>query len=238
MMNSKPVWRHKNWLLPCLLLFFAFILYFNFRDYLSVAAIQQYHGSVQQWTNTHYKLAATLYLLIFVILVACAIPCATALALLGGFLFGMTAVFFAVFSTTLGGTLLYLVVRTSFGHRIAAKSSGWIKKLEHGFKENAFNYILMLRLTPVFPCWLSNVTAGLLNVPLKTFILATVIGILPATWLYVLIGQGLDKLISNDQFSFSNIILSPSTFFPLLALGMFSIVPIIYKSVKKHIKNR
>lgn len=235
-MGSKLA--NKNWLLPGLLLLFGLLIYFKFHHYLSINAIQQYHGGIQHWTGTHLKTAVALYVFIFILLVACAIPCATAFALLGGFLFGMSAVIYAVFSTTMGGTFLYLAVRTSFGHRIAKKSSGWIKKLESGFKQNAFNYLLMLRLTPVFPCWLSNITAGLLNVPLKTFILATVIGIFPATCFYVLIGQGLDKLISDEQFSISNLVFSPTTFFSLLFLALLSILPVIYKGVKKHIETR
>ena len=237
-MLSKLVSINKKWLLPGLLFLLALIFYFNFYDYLSLHAIQQYHGSMQQWTMSHYKIALSLYVLLYTVLVACALPCATVLALLGGFLFGIQAVLYAVFSTTLGGIFLYLAVRTSFGHRIVEKSSGWINKLEQGFRQNAFNYLLMLRLTPIFPCWISNVTAGLLNVPLKTFVLATVIGIFPATLIYVLIGQGLDKLIADDHFSFSNMLFTPTTFYPLLLLAFFSILPIIYKSVKKHIENR
>jgi len=237
-MPNKLMQVNKKWLLPGLLLCMACIFYFHFYGYLSLSSVQKYYLDVQQWTNTHYKLAVSLYVLLYTLMVASTIPCATVLALLGGFLFGLEAVIYAVFSTTMGGVILYLVVRTSFGHRIAVKSDSWIKKLEEGFKKNAFNYLLMLRLTPIFPCWISNVTAGLLNVPLKTFVLATVIGVFPATLLYVIIGQDLDKLIANDHFSFSDVIFTPAIFFPLLALAFLSIIPIIYKSVKKHFEKR
>ncbi len=46
--------------------------------------------------------------------------------------------------------------------------------MEDGFRaKNAFNYLLVLRLVPVFPFFLVNLAAGLLGVRLGTYVLAT-----------------------------------------------------------------
>lgn len=225
-------------LLGILILASIAFFYFHLYDYLTLTNLKNYQSAAMQWTTTHYSLAVTLYILIFSILIACAIPCATFLTLLGGFLFSTIAILYAEFSITFGGMLLYLAVRTAIGSRIAAKRSGWIKKIEAGFRQNAFNYLLTLRLVPIFPCWISNIGAGILNVPIKTFLSATALGILPATVIYVLAGRGLDKILTDDQTPILNIIFTPSVLFPLLGLAILSLSPVIYKCVKKPNKKR
>jgi uncharacterized membrane protein YdjX (TVP38/TMEM64 family) len=224
----------SKWLpLMLLALLFSIFFYFRLHHYLSMQTIKVYQAHAQAWTTDNYALATALYLLVYTLLIACAIPCGTIFTLVGGFLFGYIALFYALFSTTFGGMILYLSVRTSIGSYFAKKSTGWVKKLEHGFQKNAFHYLLMLRLVPLFPCWVSNISAGILNIPLQTFLLATVIGITPATFIYVMAGRGLDKLVAMDNAPLLTFLLTPSIFFPLLGLAMLSLFPVIYKSVKK-----
>lgn len=223
----------RFFLLAVLFILLLASFYFHLYEYLNFQSIKKSQASIEYLTTIHYPLAVTFYILIFIILIACAIPCATFFTLFGGFLFGTIAVFYAVIGTTLGGIILFYAVRTSIGSHIAEKSNGWIKKMEYGFKQNAFNYLLMLRFVPIFPCWISNVTAGALNVPFKTFVTATIIGVFPSTLIYVLIGKGLDKLISTDSNSIRHLFFSPAIFFPLLALALLSLVPIFYKTFKK-----
>jgi uncharacterized membrane protein YdjX (TVP38/TMEM64 family) len=228
----------RYFMLGILALVFILFFYFKLYNYLTLATLKHYQSAAQQWTTSHYDLAAAIYISAFVLLIACAIPCATFMTLLGGFLFSAIAILYAEFSITFGGMILYYAVRTAIGSRIAAKKSGWINKLETGFKENAFSYLLILRLVPIFPCWISNIGAGLLNVPLKTFVLATALGILPSTIIYALAGRGLDKIITNNQVPLSHLILTPSVLFPLLGLAILSLAPVIYKFVKKPEQNR
>lgn len=223
----------KNYsILGLLLLASISFFYFQLYDYLTINTIKSYQTAAQAWTTSHYFMAVSLYILIYVVLIACAIPCATFFSLVGGYLFGSIAIVYAVFSTTFGGMILFLTIRTSIGNHISSKSTGWIKKVEQGFKKNAFNYILTLRLMPVFPCWVSNIAAGMLSVPLSTFLCATVLGILPATVIYVLAGQGLDKILENNSAPILDIILSPSVIIPLIGLAILSLIPVIYKNVK------
>jgi len=220
-------------ILACILFF-----YFHLYDYLTLETLKSYQSAAEEWTVTHYSLAVSIYITIFTILIACAIPCATFLTLLGGVLFNMIAILYAEFSITFGGTILYLAVRTAIGSHFAARSTGWIKKIEAGFKQNAFNYLLTLRLLPIMPCWVSNIAAGMLNVRLKTFVTATALGILPSTIIYVLAGRGLDTILTEDKTPILYIIFTPSVLLPLLGLAILSLFPVIYKWVKKSDQNR
>jgi uncharacterized membrane protein YdjX (TVP38/TMEM64 family) len=145
----------------------------------------------------------------------------------------MIAFVYVLLGTVTGGLILYFAVRSAIGGHIAAHTTSWVKKLEGGFKKNAFNYLLMLRLVPVFPCWVSNITAGALNVPLGVFISATLLGVAPATLIYVMVGRGLDKLLALEPSSGLSIFLAPSILLPLIGLAMLSLFPVVYKSLKK-----
>jgi uncharacterized membrane protein YdjX (TVP38/TMEM64 family) len=200
---------------------------------LTFETVSTYKTLIEDWTAAHYVTAVCLYLVIFILLIACTIPAATFLTIFGGFLFGFPAFVYSMLGTTLGGLLLCLAVRTSIGDRIARQKTGWLKTMERGFQDNGFYYILSLRLMPVFPCWISNISAGALNVPIRIFVAATLIGIAPATFIYTMIGRGLDKFLSNKNGPDVNLIFTPSIFFPLLGLAILSILPVLYKKIKK-----
>lgn len=223
----------KKWfLLLFLALFLGLFYYLDLFHYLNLKTIRAYQVLAMHWATDHYEATVGIYISVFTLLIACGIPCATLLTLLGGFLFGAEAFFYALIGTTLGGMILYFAVKSAFGAPLAKRSTGWIKRIEQGFQQNAFSYILMMRLMPIFPCWISNISAGVLNIPLKTFVIATVIGIVPATFIYAMAGRSLDKLLTADQVNVS-LVFMPSIFFPLLGLAILSLFPIFYKRMKK-----
>jgi len=227
----------KYWLLFILLIVSITFFYFHLYRYLTIDALIDYRLLIKNWAYTHYLISIGLYILTFTVLIACGIPCATFLTLLGGFLFGTIAVLYAIFSTTTGGLILYFTVRTAFGEHLASTSMRWVKKIEQGFKENAFNYLLTLRLVPIFPCWLSNISAGILNIPITTFLAATIIGIFPSTLIYTLVGRSFDKILAEQNLDLLNFMLTPSILLPLLGLAILSLVPVVYKNIKKRNKN-
>ena len=235
-MTMRPVlrWMQRWFLLGFLILLFLLFYYFRLHDYLTFETIKTYQFILREWTITHYISAVFLYLLVFTLIIASGVPGATFLTLIGGFLFGTIAILYAILGTTLGGLILFLAIRTTFGAGIAAKSSGWIKKMEAGFQKNAFQYLIMLRLMPVFPCWISNISAGALNVPIRTFLLATIIGITPATVIYVFVGKSFDQLFVSDQLPQLSTLLTPSIILPLIGLAILSLLPVFYKGIKKY----
>ncbi len=229
----------KYYLLVLLLLILITFYYLRLDEYIRLSSLQQHQEALLTWAAEHYKLVVPLYILTFAILIACTIPCATLLTIVGGMVFGLIAILYAEIAVTLGGYILFHAVRTAFSaHLTKNRGRGWIKRMEAGFRKNAFNYILMLRLMPVFPCWISNISAGMLNVPQRTFLAATAIGILPATIIYVLAGRSINALLTTHQPLSIQTILNPAIMLPLVALAIFSLFPIFYKQVKQHRKKR
>ena len=93
--------------------------------------------------------------------------------------------------------------------------------------------MLFLRLVPIFPFFIVNIVPALLDLRLRVFALATLLGIIPATFVYILVGNGLGSILKTGQEPNLGIIFQPEVLIPLLALAALSLVPIIYKKLKK-----
>ena len=105
--------------------------------------------------------------------------------------------------------------------------------MEQGFKRNAFNYLLVLRLIPIFPFWLVNIVPALLNISIrKYFVAASSVGIIPGSFVYVSVGSGLNHILDAGQKPNLGIIFTPVVLLPLVGLAILSFIPIIYKYFK------
>jgi uncharacterized membrane protein YdjX (TVP38/TMEM64 family) len=136
-------------------------------------------------------------------------------------------------AATFGATLLFVIARTSLGELFRQRSEGALARLKDGFAKGAFNYLLFLRLVPLFPFWLVNLVAAFLDVPLRTFVLGTAIGIIPGAAVYANVGSGLGSVLDRGQAPDLRIILSPPILVPILALAVLSLVPIAYRRLRR-----
>jgi len=215
-------------LLPLGLLVAAWIVFMlagGYR-YLSFSALAQNRdwlcGLVQQWGI----LAAFVYIMVYAMLVALSVPGAAILTIAGGFLFGTwMGGLCAVIGATLGATAIFLAARGGLGG-LAQRAGRFAGKLDAGFRADAFNYLLVLRLVPIFPFWLVNLVPALVGVRLPTYVLATFLGIVPATFIYASLGNGLGSLVEEPDLA---IIFKPSLLVPIAGLALLALVPVGYK---------
>ncbi len=96
---------------------------------------------------------------------------------------------------TIGASLLFLATRSAFGGFLRQRVDGIVKGLADGFRDNAFGYLLVIRLAPIFPFFAVNIAAALLDITLAQFVGATFLGILPGTFAYAYLGQGIDSVL-------------------------------------------
>lgn len=210
------------------------IIYFRWYEYLSFKTLQYHHQQLERWASQHYFLTVLIYMLIYIVTIAMSVPGGAILTLTGGFLFGIIpAAIYAVISATIGACIIFMVVKTALGRWLGSKAKGWVSRMEKGFRENAFNYTLFLRLMPLFPFWVVNIVPALLNVRLRVFVVATFLGIIPGTFVYVLVGNGLGSILKSGQEPNLGIIFQPAIFIPLLALALLALLPILYKKLKR-----
>lgn len=231
--------RISRWI-PLLIILIAFILiiYFRLYKYLSFNELQKHHEILKQWTEKHYLMAVLLYMVIYIIAVALSVPGATILTITGGFLFGyIFGTIYVVISATIGACCIFLAVKTALGEWLEKKAVRWVHRMEEGFKKNAISYLLFLRLVPIFPFWAINIVPALLGVRFRIFAFTTLIGIIPGSLVYVLVGNGLESLLELGKKPNLGIIFEPQILIPLLCLAIFSLIPIIYKKIIRDKKN-
>ncbi|MDX1660379.1 MAG: TVP38/TMEM64 family protein [Gemmatimonadota bacterium] len=92
--------------------------------------------------------------------------------------------------STLGAIAAFLVARWIVRDRIRARYEGRPKfeAVDEAAAEEGFTIILLLRLSPIFPYNVQNYLYGATAVPLGDYALASWIGMLPGTLLYVWLG--------------------------------------------------
>ncbi len=222
--------------IPLLVLIIALILFFvsGLHRYFTFSELKLHHEALHHWKDQNYLLAVGAYMIIYMVAVAVSIPGATLLTLIGGFLFGhWFGTIYVVISATLGSAIIFIAAKTAFATMLEAKAGAKINLLKKGFHENAMSYLLFLRLVPIFPFWLINIVPGLLAIPLRTFLIATFIGIIPGSFVYVWVGSGLNSVFAENETLNLNIIFTPNILLPILALALLSLVPILYKRLKK-----
>ena len=113
------------------------------------------------------------------------------LTLGAGALFGVVVGTIAVsLGSTLGSTASFLVGRFFARDWVAAKVAGNAKfaALDAAVGEQGFKIVLLTRLSPVFPYNMLGYMYGITNVKLLPYVVASWIGMLPGTVLYVYLG--------------------------------------------------
>ena len=158
--------------------------------------------------------------------------------LLIGFIFGKwLGTLILIFGNTIGGFLLYRLAKTFFSDLIEKKFKTRFSKFVDFFNKNEVMYFMSFRFiggggTP-FP--IQNILPVLFNMSPKNYIFATLLGILPTTFVTVALGSGIEKIIDqNAELSFLPVIQSPEIYLPIvgffiLLLSGFFIKKIFFK---------
>ena len=178
---------------PALLVLIAVVLIVRsgWLGRLSLESLKESRGTLIAFVRAHPLQSLGLYAAVYVTTVALSLPTALILTLTGGFLFGpwIGGVTAAV-CCTLGAMAVFLISRLTVGDAVERRTGPRARAVAEEIKKDAFFYILTLRLVPVTPFWLTNVAAGLIAIPISTFAVATLLGILPVGLIYAGLGSG------------------------------------------------
>lgn len=222
-------------LLPLALLLglLSLVLATGAHEALGLETLRRHRHLLLELVAERPGLAASVYLLVYIAATALSIPGAIWLTLAGGFLFGtLLATVLVVIGATAGAALLFLIARTALGEPLRARAGPWLARMAEGFRADAFNYLLVLRLVPIFPFWLVNLVPALLGVRLSTFALATAIGIVPATLVYASVGAGLGAVLDRGEEPDLGLLLEPALLLPLLGLALLALLPVVWRRLR------
>jgi uncharacterized membrane protein YdjX (TVP38/TMEM64 family) len=169
---------------------------------LSLETLFAHRAALERFVSDHWAAAFAIYIGLYLVFAGIAIPGSSVLTITGGALFGAgLATIGTVIGTTIGGTLVFLIARTAIGDFLLRRKDPRAAQLAEGFRRNAFYYLLFLRLVP-FPFWLVNVTAALFEIPLRVFIAASALGVIPAAFAYASFGSGIDSIMAAEAAAF------------------------------------
>ena len=155
-------------------------------------------------------------------------------ALLGGFILGKwLGVIVVVFGLSIGATFLYIFGNYFLKDFVREKFLNKFENLEVKFKKSEFNYLLIYRFIGGIPWQLSCILPTLFNVKVRNFFLATMIGIIPQTFLIVSIGSGLETIIQKnlEPPKIMDIISSPNIYWPLIIFIFLVIITIFLRKL-------
>jgi uncharacterized membrane protein YdjX (TVP38/TMEM64 family) len=225
--------KARSWIrfLPALLLvgLFVFGLASGAARHFSLAELKAHHHELHLYAIVHPMAAAGLFLAVFVVAVASGLPVALVLTIAGGAIFGpVFGAGLVMFGATLGATITYGAARMAVGSALqprAEQSSGTVRRIIDSFGRNTFAHILTMRLIPLFPFSPVNIAAGLARVPLRPFVLATLVGEVPTAGIYASLGSGLGRALSAGAKPPLDHLRDPWLILPLVGLALLSLAP-------------
>lgn len=220
--------------LAVLLAGFGLFFAFDLDRYLSFQAIHDNRAWLLARVEANAVLAALSFVAVYAIVVAFSIPGGAVLTIVSGFMFGtVLGAISAMIGATIGACALFLAARTAFADVLRAKAGPALRRMEQGFQSNAFNYLLVLRLVPIFPFWLVNLVPAFLGVPLSTYVIATFFGIIPGSLVYASLGNGLGAILDAGGTPDISILFKAEILLPIVALAVLALVPVAYKKLKE-----
>lgn len=206
----------------------------GWQRYFTLTFLAESHDGLQAFVGAHPVSAPLGFALVYALAVAFSFPAASVLTIFAGFLFGwvMGGILVAI-AATLGATIVFLAARTAFGDFLTDRVSGRAARMARGFEENAFGYLFVLRLAPIFPFWVINIAPALFDVRLRTYVLATLLGILPGTFAYAYLGEGVDSVLTaaaraGRSASLTDLV-TPEITLAFLALAVVAAIPLVVK---------
>jgi len=207
---------------------------FDISDFTSYEFIKENKGLILKYKENNILFLTVIFFIITVSLNLLLCPMLLP-TLIIGFIFGKwLGTLILVFGNTIGGVLLYLLAKTFFSELIEKKFTTKFSKFIEFFNKNETIYFMCFRFmggggTP-FP--IQNVLPVIFNMSVKNYIAATFLGIIPATFVTVALGSGIENIIDqNAELNFLSVFLSPEIYLPIIGFFTLLIITFFVKKI-------
>ncbi len=206
----------KGLLLLAIILMVILFFAFDLPRYFTLSALKSGLGALLEWRAHSPFLAATLFFLVYVLVVAPSLPGAALMTVAAGALFGLLwGTILVSFASSIGALLAFLSARYLLRDSVQARFGERLEAVNAGIARDGAFYLFTLRLIPVFPFFLINLLMGLTPMRGATFYGVSQIGMLAGTLVYVNAGTQLAQLTHLGG------ILSPGLLLSFALLGLF-----------------
>lgn len=208
----------------------ALVLFFSLDlgRFFTLEALKENRQELLSYYTDHRLAMVAGFMAIYIVQTALSLPGAAILSLAAGAIFGtVMGTLYAVIAATLGATLAFLVARYLLREAVLNRFGPKLERIDRELEERGLNYLLFLRLVPVFPFFLINLAAGLTRLPLRTFATGTLVGIIPGGFVYCNAGASLATITSLGD------VASPRVLGSFALLGLFALTPVLYGKITK-----
>lgn len=219
--------RTKLLIISLLIILIILSRIFKINELVSANGVLSNLDKFREIVNSSLILYSMIFILAYALIVALALPIAAIMSLSAGLVLGVKlGVILVVIGATLGAVANFVLTRYLFGEYLQNKYSEKLLKINRELESSGSNYLLMLRLIPLFPFFLINIAAGLSNISIRTFIWTTGVGIIPGTFAYVYLGTSINSFSDGGGLPIDVVI-------ALIIIGIMTLLPVIYKKIKR-----
>src|SRR6185369_5645169 len=205
----------------------AIFFRYDLQRFLTLEALKANRQNLLEYYAGHRVAMIAGFMAVYIIQTALSLPGAAILSLAAGAIFGsIPGTLYAIIAATIGATLAFLVTRYLLRDAVLDRFGSRLEGMNRELEARGFNYLLFLRLVPVFPFFLINLAAGLTRLPLRTFFFGTLLGIIPGGFVYVNAGASLATITSLSE------IASPRVVGSFALLGLFALFTALYSKLK------
>ncbi|MDD9857014.1 MAG: TVP38/TMEM64 family protein [Gammaproteobacteria bacterium] len=192
------------------------LAYFGQDTYLDLDWLKSQLGRASAYRHDHPVSAALLYAALYVVVISASIPGAGVLSLASGAIFGfMMGSLIVLFSATIGATVAFWVARYLFDDWVQSHMGDRLAKIREKFRADGAFYLFSIRLVPAFPFFVVNLVMGLTSIKTLPYIIATFLGMIVPSMVFVNAGTQLARLESVSG------LLSPPIIASFLLLAAF-----------------
>lgn len=223
----------KNHIKKVFIIIFVLSIFLAYRltplySYLDIDRIFENREIILETVRSRYLLSVIIFILIYITAVGLSIPGASLLTLMGGFFFGpVPGTLYVNVGASIGALLIFLLSRYVIGKNLQVKYKVQLAKFNNELEINGTNYLLTLRLIPIFPFFLINILAGLTKVPANKFLWTTSLGIIPGSFIYAYIG------FAGTTIDNTSGLISRELIIALVLLGLLALLPVLIRKMRR-----
>ncbi|MCB9783538.1 MAG: TVP38/TMEM64 family protein [Candidatus Omnitrophica bacterium] len=145
----------------------------------------------QEWVERAGAIGVIAFILVYALMTVLFVP-GWFFTVVAGVAYGVVAgSLFASLASTLGATAAFLMARTFFRNSVEKWVEGnpTFHSIDRAIGKSGWRMVLLLRLSPIFPFNVLNYALGLTSITPFQYALASWVGMLPGTILYVYLGS-------------------------------------------------
>ena len=212
----------------CVIFFGTSIFYFfEIGNFLSFEWLKDNQRLLEIFYQSNPLTVMVCFVSLFLFIGLFLLPGATLLSVFSGAVFGLPlGPLLVSVGSTLGALLAFYVARYILKNWVEERFGERLHPIQEGLCKNDIHYMLFLRLVPIAPFFLVNIAMGASQISWKVFMAGTLLGKLPAIWIYANAGSNLANLRSLADIN------SPRIIVALTLLCLFTLIPVVYKKIK------